>query len=176
MLQMIVARRRGDYPAVIEEAQRLLDLLGSNPSTFLGQCLRAIALRSWGVAEIWSNHEQEADQHLKESAALSQAINSPYFEINALEHWGLLAALRSFPLAQQRFRRAIDLAEAHGWADESPMTMAYVGLAYTLVWQGEVDEAERWLERAQRVQERDRETTTALVEELTRGFVATLRG
>jgi LuxR family maltose regulon positive regulatory protein len=108
--------------------------------------------------------------------ALSQLINSPYLEINALGHWGLLAALRSFPIAQQRFRRAIDLADANGWAEGSAMPMAYVGLAYTLIWQGEVDEAERWLERAQRVQERDRETTTALVEELTRGFVAMLRG
>jgi LuxR family maltose regulon positive regulatory protein len=176
MMQMVVARRRGNYPAVIEESQRLLDLLGPHPPTFLGQCIRAIALRGWGIAEIWSNHEQEADQHLKESVALSQRINSPYLEINALGHWGLLAALRSFPLAQQRFRRAIDLAEAHGWTEGSAMPMAYVGLAYTLIWQGEVDEAERWLEQAQRVQERDRETTTALVEELARGFVATLRG
>jgi LuxR family maltose regulon positive regulatory protein len=56
------------------------------------------------------------------------------------------------------------------------MTMAYVGLAYTLIWAGEVDEAERWLERAQRVRERDREVTTALVEDLARGFVETLRG
>src|SRR2546430_16348834 len=56
------------------------------------------------------------------------------------------------------------------------MPIAYIGLAYTLIWQGEVDEAERWLERAQRVHERDRETTTALVEQLTHGFVETLRG
>jgi LuxR family maltose regulon positive regulatory protein len=176
MMQMLLARRRGNYPVVIGESRRLLDLAGPNPPTFLSQGIRVIALFSAGVAEIWSNRHQEADQHLEEAVALAQRIDSPYLEVIALGHWGLLAALRSLPLALERFRRAIDLAEAHGWTEGSVMTMAYVGLAYTLIWAGEVDEAERWLERAQRVRERDREVTTALVEDLARGFVETLRG
>lgn len=176
MMQMLLARRRGDYPVVIEESRRLLDLVGPNPPTFLSQGIRVVALFSVGVAEIWSNRHQEADQHLEEAVALAQRIDSPYLEVIALGHWGLLAALRSLPLALERFRRAIDLAEAHGWNEASVMPMAYAGLAYTLIWAGEVDEAERWLERAQRVHERDREATTALVEELARGFVATLKG
>jgi LuxR family maltose regulon positive regulatory protein len=175
MLRMILARRRGNYPDVIDESQRLFDLLGPNTPTVLGQRLRVIALYSVGVAEIWSNRHQEADQHLEESVALARLLDIPYYEVIALGHWGLLAALHSLPLAQERFRRAIDLAERHGWTEGSLMPMAYIGLAYTLVWQGEVDEAERWLERAQRVQERDRDTTTGLVEELSRGFVETLR-
>jgi LuxR family transcriptional regulator, maltose regulon positive regulatory protein len=176
MMQMLLARRRGNYPEVIEESRRLLDLVGPNPPTFLSQGIRVVALFSAGVAEIWSNRHQEADQHLEEAVALAQRINSPYLEVIALGHWGLLAALHSLPLALERFRRAIDLAEAHGWNEASVMPMAYVGLAYTLIWAGEVDEAERWLERAQRVHERDREVTTALVEQLARGFVETLRG
>jgi LuxR family maltose regulon positive regulatory protein len=176
MMQMLLARRRGNYPVVIEESRRLLDLVGAHPPTFLGQGIRVIALFSAGVAEIWSNQEREADQHLEEAVALARRINSPYLEVIALGHWGLLAALRSLPLALERFRRAIDLGARHGWSEGSVMTMAYVGLAYTLIWAGEVDEAERWLERAQRVHERDREVTTALVEELARGFVETLRG
>jgi LuxR family transcriptional regulator, maltose regulon positive regulatory protein len=176
MMQMLLARRRGNYPVVIEESSRLLDLVGPNPPTFLSQGIRVVALFSAGVAEIWSNRHQEADQHLEEAVALAQRIDSPYLEVIALGHWGLLAALSSLPLALERFRRAIDLAEAHGWTEASVMPMAYVGLAYALIWAGEVEEAERWLERAQRVHERDREVTTALVEELARGFVATLRG
>jgi LuxR family transcriptional regulator, maltose regulon positive regulatory protein len=176
MMQMLLARRRGNYPVVIEESLRLLDLVGPNPPTFLSQGIRVVALFSVGAAEIWSNRHQEADQHLEEAVALAQRIDSPYLEVIALGHWGLLAALRSLPLAVERFRRAINLAEAHGWNEGSVMPMAYAGLAYTLIWAGEVDEAERWLERAQRVHERDREVTTALVEELARGFVATLKG
>lgn len=176
MMQMLLARRRGNYPIVIQESRRLLDLVGANPPTFLGQGIRVIGLFSAGVAEIWTNQEHEADQHLEEAVALARRINSPYLEVVALGHWGLLAALRSLPLALERFRRAIDLGAAHGWSEGSVMTMAYVGLAYTLIWTGEVDEAERWLERAQRVHERDREVTTALVEDLARGFVETLRG
>ena len=176
MTQMVLARKRGNYPAVIEESRRLLDLIGPDPPTFLGQGIRVIALLSVGVAELWSNHEQEADRHLEQAVALGKGIDTPYLEIIALGHWGLLAALHALPLAQERFRRAINLAEGHGWTEASVMPMAYIGLAYTLIWQGEVDEAERWLERAQRVHERDRETTTALVEQLTHGFVETLRG
>src|SRR5207245_3579209 len=111
MTQMVLARKRGNHPAVIEESHRLLDLIGPDPPTFLDQGIRVIALLSVGVAGLWSNHEQEADRHLEQAVALAKRVDTPYLEIIALGPWGLLAAPHDLPLAQDRFTRALNLAQ-----------------------------------------------------------------
>ena len=47
-------------------------------------------------------------------------------------------------------RQAIELAERHGWGEESLAGMAYAQLGIMLLYQGRLDEAEPWLERAER--------------------------
>ena len=47
-------------------------------------------------------------------------------------------------------RQAIELAERHGWGEESLAGMAYAQLGIVLLYQGRLDEAEPWLERAER--------------------------
>lgn len=52
---------------------------------------------------------------------------------------------------QQRWsRQATELAERHGWAGESLAGMACAQLGIVLPYQGRLDEAEPWLERAER--------------------------
>jgi LuxR family maltose regulon positive regulatory protein len=46
--------------------------------------------------------------------------------------------------------QAIELAERHGWAEESLAGMAYAQLGIVMLFQGRLDEAEPWLERAER--------------------------
>ena len=47
-------------------------------------------------------------------------------------------------------RQAIELAERHGWGEEPLAGMAYAQLGIVLLYQGRLDEAEPWLERAER--------------------------
>jgi LuxR family maltose regulon positive regulatory protein len=47
-------------------------------------------------------------------------------------------------------RQAIELAERHGWGEESLAGMAYAQLGIVVLYQGRLDEAEPWLERAER--------------------------
>ena len=46
--------------------------------------------------------------------------------------------------------QAIELAERHGWGEEPLAGMAYAQLGIVLLYQGRLDEAEPWLERAER--------------------------
>jgi LuxR family maltose regulon positive regulatory protein len=153
LLRLTLARRRGDLPAVVDEAQRLLATAGAlDPPEFgLGDDLRALALISVGIAELWSNQTREADRHFEQGAALARQLKRPWLEISALGHWAMLVRLRSFPLAIERSTRAIELAERHGWSDTPIVFIAYVTLGNTLVWQGRLAEGERWLERAERM-------------------------
>ncbi len=55
------------------------------------------------------------------------------------------ASFRSSALAVERGRQAIELARRHGWGGEPLVAIAYPMLAGSLIWQGGLDEAERWL-------------------------------
>ena len=64
---------------------------------------------------------------------------------SGLAHWGVAASFLSSELAAQLGRLAIELAQRHGWSGEPVVAIAYPMLAGSLIWQGELDEAERWL-------------------------------
>ena len=85
--------------------------------------------------------------HLEEGAALARAIGRPYIEVGCLAQLAFASRIRSFPISRQRCHEAIALAERHGWGAEPPIAPALITLASSLVWTGEFDEAERWLQR-----------------------------
>ncbi len=153
VLRFFLARRLNDFPVVVEEAQRLLALMKTADAAQLGlgEDLRAAALISLGTAEIWALRFEDAERHLKQGVALARQIGRPYLELHGLAH-GAHAMLLFRPDASQaeRSRQAIELAERHGWGEESLAGMAYAQLGIVLLYQGRLDEAEPWLERAER--------------------------
>src|SRR4029450_4182910 len=60
---------------------------------------------------------------------------------------GFASRIRSFARTRQRCREAIALAERHGWDAGPGVAPGVVTLAGNLVWTGELDEGERWLQR-----------------------------
>ena len=55
VVRLRVARQRGDLPAVAVQAYQLLDLRSADPARLgVGVDLRALALISLGVAEVWT--------------------------------------------------------------------------------------------------------------------------
>jgi LuxR family transcriptional regulator, maltose regulon positive regulatory protein len=58
----------------------------------------------------------------------------------------------SFDRAAEHARQAIDLAELHGWPDEHCDGVPYAVLADMLAWQGRPEEAEPWIQRAERAE------------------------
>jgi LuxR family maltose regulon positive regulatory protein len=152
VLQLYLARQRGDVPAVAEAADRSLAAVEASdePQLGLDEDLRALALISLGIAEVWALRFKDADQHLEQGVTLAHRIGRPYLEVTGLAHGSELAALRSYTRGAQRSRQAIDLARQHGWSDEPFVAVAYTVLGGAMVSQGQLGEAERWLGHAAR--------------------------
>ena len=114
-----------------------------------------MALTNLGIAEAWTLGLPDAERHLQEGAVLAREIGRPYLEVRCLAQLGPASRIRSFATIQRRCREAIALAERHGWGAEWIIAPALIALAGTMVWTGEFDEAERWLQRAARAVQTD---------------------
>jgi LuxR family transcriptional regulator, maltose regulon positive regulatory protein len=151
VLRLFLARHLADFPAVVQQAQRLLvrPEAAETAPPGLGGDLRAAALISLGIAEIWTLRFEDAERHLQQGVALAHQIGRPYLEFTGLAHraHGLLLFRTGAPQAEWS-RQAIELAERHGWGEEPLAGMAYAQLGIELLYQGRLDEAEPWLERA----------------------------
>jgi len=153
VLRLFLARRLVDFPAVEQEAQRLLALTEDADAAHLGlgEDLRAAAFISLGIAEIWALRFEAAERHLQQGVALAHQIGRPYLEFTGLTHRAHGMALFRPDASQAEWsRQAIELAERHGWGEESLAGMVYAQLGMMLLYQGRLDEAEPWLERADR--------------------------
>jgi LuxR family maltose regulon positive regulatory protein len=185
VLRMFLARRFIDFPVVVQEAQRLLGLTeaaGTAPAA-LSEDLRAAAWISLGLAEMWSLRFEDGERHLKQGLTLARQIGQPYLELHGLAH-GAHARLLFQPDSSpaEWSRQAIELAERHGWGEEPLAGMACTQLGIVLLYQGRLDEAEPWLERAERTLRTEVEPAAGMslhyaraVLELTRGRCADAR-
>jgi LuxR family transcriptional regulator, maltose regulon positive regulatory protein len=178
VLRLSIARQRSNLPAVVDEAQRLLapTQVPAAAQLGLGEDLRALALINLGIAELWAARVEDADRHLEQGVALAQRIERPYLEIDALAHWAILANVRSFALAMQRADQAIELARRHGWSDEPVAAFGYAVLGRTRLWQGQVEDAERLLARAERTLPAEIHPAAGLMLHYARGVLEMARG
>jgi LuxR family transcriptional regulator, maltose regulon positive regulatory protein len=156
-LQRWLARRRAHLVGVIEQVGFLASPVTrpSDEDIALGSDLRAAALMNLGTVEAWSLALGDAERHLRDGAALAREIGRPYLEVSCLAQLGFASTIGSLATAQRRCREAIALAERHGWGTEPVIVPALLTLAGAMVWTGEFDEAERWLQRAARALETD---------------------
>jgi LuxR family maltose regulon positive regulatory protein len=173
IMRLMLAQRRGDLPAVVEEAQRLLAPDDSADAALPGryQDLRALALVSLGTAELWALRAGEAERRLEQGAALADQIGRPWLRVSALAHGAWAASFRSFGLAAERYRQAIELAQEHGWAEEPVVAPAYAGLGAIRVWQLRLEEAEGLLDHAERALRGEVEPAAGVVLHQARGML-----
>jgi LuxR family maltose regulon positive regulatory protein len=178
VVRLLLARQRGDLPAVSEEARRLQAAADASDMTQpgLGEELRALALVSLGTTEYWAGRLEEAGQHLEQGTVLARQIGRPYLEFTGLAYQGPAGLERSFVRSAQYCRQAIELARRHGWVDEPAVGVAYMTLAYVLVWQGRLEEAEPWIERAEGTVRAEAEPTIAVLAYYGRGLIELARG
>jgi LuxR family transcriptional regulator, maltose regulon positive regulatory protein len=86
IVRLLLARQRGDPPAVAEEAQRLQAMAEAPEAAQpgLGEELRALALISLGSIEFWVARFEEAERHVEQGIALARRIGRPYLEFTGL--------------------------------------------------------------------------------------------
>ena len=178
MARLLLARQRGNPPAVAEEARRL-QAIAEAPDTALpglGEELRGLALISLGITEVWAAQFELAERHLEHGVALARRIGRPFLEFSGLAHQAVIETYRSFAQAAERSTQAIELAERHGWTDEPTAGTAYVMLGAVLAWQGRVEEAEPWVQRAERTLRAETEPAAGMVVHHVRGVLELVRG
>jgi LuxR family maltose regulon positive regulatory protein len=174
-----VAVRRGHLADVLEQVRFLDSPLHaeSGEDIALRSDLRAMALLNLGTAEAWSpGRLADAERHLQEGATLAREIGRPYVEVSCLAQLGFASKSRPFATTQRRCREAITLAEQHGWGAERVIAPALITLAGALIWIGELDEGERWLERARQARQADTGPDIGLLLHQTTGLLQACRG
>jgi LuxR family transcriptional regulator, maltose regulon positive regulatory protein len=182
MVRLLLARQRGDPPAVAEQAGRLQSIAEA-PDTArelalpgLGEELRGLALISLGISEVWAAQFEMAERHLEHGVTLARRIGRPFLEFSGLAHQAVIETYRSFAQAAERSRQAIALAERHGWTDEPTAGTAYVMLGAALAWQGRAEEAEPWVQRAERTVRAETELAAGMMVHHVRGVLELVRG
>ena len=177
-LKLSLARRRGHFAGVLEQAEFLASPVTgqSDEEIALGSELRAVALMNLGIVEAWSLGLPDAERHLREGAILAREIGRPYLEVACLAQLGFASKIHPFATTQQRCREAIELADRHGWGAEPIVAPALVTLASTMVWTGEFDQGERWLQRTERALQTDTGPGIRLLVHIVSGMLQAGRG
>jgi LuxR family maltose regulon positive regulatory protein len=176
-LKLSLATRRGHLAGVTEQAGFLSSPVSgqSGEDVVLGNDLRAVALMNLGTVEA-SLGLADAERHLREGTVVARKIGRPYVEVRCLAQLASASKIRSFATTRRRCEEAIALAERHGWGAEWMIAPALVTLAGTMVWSGEFDEAERWLQRAARALQTDTGPDVRLLLHRTTGMLKAARG
>jgi LuxR family maltose regulon positive regulatory protein len=169
--RLLHARQRADLPAVAEQAGRLqaiADVPGATRPS-LGEDLRALTLIHLGSAELWAAQIDKAERHLDQGVALARQIGRPYLEFTGLAYQASIELFRSVAGAVEKGRQAVELAQRHGWTDDPAIGYVSNTVGTVLVWQGRFEEAEPWIQRAERTLRADAEPAEEL-------FIRTIRG
>ena len=176
-LKLALAARRGHLAGVTEQA-RFFDspVTGqSDEDIALSNDLRAVALMTLGTVEA-SLGLPGAERHLQEGAVLARKIGRPYLEVRCLVQLGFASKIHSSATTRRRCQEAIALAERHGWGAEWYMAPALITLADTMVWTGEFDEGERWLQRTLRALQADTGPDIRQLVHIVSGMLQACRG
>src|SRR5215468_2857177 len=177
IVRLLLARQRGNRPAVAEEAQRLEAMAEGEDAAQpgLGEELRALALITLGSAEHWATGE-DAGRYLEPGLTLARRIGRPYLEFTGLAQQAAAVLYKSFTRCAEHARAAVELARRHGWTGDPAFGLACSALGAVLFWQGQLDEAEAWIQRAERALRAEVEPLEVLAIRTMRGLLELARG
>ncbi|MGH3161959.1 MAG: LuxR C-terminal-related transcriptional regulator, partial [Streptosporangiaceae bacterium] len=181
VVRLLLARQRGDLPAVTEDAGRLRDMAEAADSEAvepgLGADLSALALISLGSTESWTGASDDARLHLERGVELARRIGRPYLEFLGLAYRAAGMAWSPSFLSEAGYsRQAIELAGRHGWTDDPAFGVACAALGAVLIAQGSPDEAEPWVQRAERSVRTETEPAASVAIRYVRGMLEQAQG
>ena len=152
IVRLLHARERGNLSAVVDETRQLRAMAEAPDAALpgLGEDLRGLALISLGSTEYWTARFEDAGRHLDQGIALAHRIGRPFLEFTGLAYQAAVELYQSFEAAAEHSRQVIGLARRHGWTDEPAAGIAYRVLGVTLASRGLPEEAEPWVQHAER--------------------------
>jgi LuxR family maltose regulon positive regulatory protein len=177
VVRLLLDRQHGNLPAVAEEARDLQAMaeVADAAQPGLGEDLSALALISLGSTELWATASEEAEHCLDRGIALARQGGRPYLEFTGLAAQAAHEFYHSFARAAEHGRQAVELAERHGWTDDPAVGMACSVVAIVLTWQGQPDEAEPWVQRAERTLTSETQPAAVLGIPIARGTLELVR-
>ena len=178
VVRLLLDRQRGNLPAVAADARDLQAMaeVADAAQPGLGADLSALALISLGSTEFWATASHDAERYLDRGIALARQGGRPYLEFTGLAYQALHEFYHSFARAAERGRAAVELAERHGWTGDPAVGIACTAVAAVLAWQGQPDEAEPWVQRAERTLTADTQPAAVLAIRYIRGTLELERG
>ena len=143
----------------------------------LGADLTALALISLASTELWVTASADAERYLDRGIALARQGGRPYLEFTGLAYQApTYEFYHSFTRAAERGRQAVELAERHGWTEDPAVGVACTAVGLVLTYQGQPDEAEPWVHRAERTLTAETQPAAVLTIRLIRGTLELVRG
>ena len=159
-------------PPAVREVPSLLE---ASEAETIGQIaaerdVRAVALLTIGIIEVWAGAGDDGERHLREGADLARRIGRPYLEQGCLGHLAIAVARHSITSGRDLALQSLAMLERYGWLSEpvAPMVLATIGAFDAL--QGRFDEAEGWLDRAEHALRPDAEPAKAILVRYSRGL------
>lgn len=170
--RLTLARWRGDYAAAVREAPALLE---ASDAETIGQIaaerdVRAVALLTIGIIEVWAGAGDDAERHLRDGADLARRIGRPYVEQGCLAHLAVAVARRSITAAREPATQSLALLERYGWLSEPVAPMVFATIGALDVLQGRIDDAGPWLDRAEHALRPAAEPAKAILVRYSRGL------
>ena len=179
-LRLVLARWHGDLARVLEMRPLVEAALAAQPAGegALGDEMRCVAFQNLGVTELWSSRLDDARRDLEQGLALARRAGRPWLEIPCLAHLGIAGPLTGLSLSAgfALSQEAVRIADAHGWGEDPVIVTALATGAMALLWLGRFDEAEQWLERAERTLRPGGEPGTELIVDYARALLWLARG
>ena len=180
VLRLVLARWRGDLATVRDSIDALEGALAPLPDgeRALSDALRSAALQNLGVAELWSSRLGDARHDLEQALTLARRAGRPWLEIPCLGHLGIAGPWTGLSLSAglESSEAAVTIADTHGWSDDPVILTALATGAINLLWLGQFDEAERWLERAECTLRPGGEPASELIAHHARGLLRLAQG
>jgi LuxR family transcriptional regulator, maltose regulon positive regulatory protein len=180
VVSLLLESQRGNLPGVAEQAQRLAATTGDGDAAQpgLAEDLRALALITLGSAKYLAGPPwADAERHLESGIALARRTGRPYLEFTGLAYLTpIMNQTRSITRGHEVGREAAELAERHGWTDDPAFGVVSNSQSSALTYQGRLEEAERWLQGAERTMRAEAvQPAMAAVLRMTRGQIELMR-
>ncbi len=143
------ARRLGDFPRALAEAEALLSAEGAARLDLDPRERRTLGLLHKGIAEMWLGHDPQARTAVEDALVLAGHAGLEYLGFGASAALAVLdAATGAFVSATDLAHDAIAVAARQGWSGRAPSAAAWCALAIAGYHRNTLGDADRALESA----------------------------
>jgi LuxR family maltose regulon positive regulatory protein len=142
-------RSRGDLNMALAAAEVLLADLDPSQTVENHEAIRALALSTLGIVELWNGELESGTRHLERALAVAIDADLDWVRLLCQAYLALASALSGrLAACEQRARSTLALAVRRGWTRSTPAGVALAVLATVQFHWNLIDEADATLERA----------------------------